>query len=60
MMHMESLFNQPQEFPSAILLARLADVVMNNNVLYRMVRPTEEGTQVVSVDRLVNVVPFRR
>ncbi|KAK7499333.1 hypothetical protein BaRGS_00009308 [Batillaria attramentaria] len=48
------------QFPSAILLAQLKDVVMNNNVLHRLVRPTEQGTQVVSVDRLVNVVPHRR
>lgn len=48
------------DFPSAILLARLKDVVVNNNVLHRLVRPTEAGTQVMSVDRLVNVVPYRR
>lgn len=60
MMQMEVLSNRSPEFPSAILLARHADVVMNNNVLHRMVRPTEQGTEVVSVNRLVNVVPFRR
>ncbi|KAL8560334.1 hypothetical protein ACOMHN_006065 [Nucella lapillus] len=60
MMQMESLPMQPEEFPSAIVLARLADVVVNNNVLYRLVQPTEQGTEVLSVNRLVNVVPFRR
>lgn len=48
------------QFPSAVLLARLEDVKINNNVLYRLVRPTETGTQVESVDKMVNVVPFRR
>ena len=60
MMQMEVLPMETQDFPSAIQLARLADVVMNNNVLHRLVRPTEQGTEVVSVNRLVNVVPFRR
>lgn len=60
MMQMEFLPTQSADFPSAIVLARLADVVVNNNILYRMVQPTEQGTEVVSVNRMVNVVPFRR
>lgn len=48
------------DFPAAILLARFEDVKQNNNVLYRLVRPTETGVQVESVDKMVNVVPFKR
>lgn len=55
-----NLFSEMDQFPSAVLLARLEDVKINNNVLYRLVRPTETGTQVESVDKMVNVVPFRR
>jgi hypothetical protein len=51
---------QSDDLPSAIVLARLKDVVLNNNVLYRLVKPTETGTEVVSVNRLCNVVPHRR
>ncbi|XP_076439602.1 uncharacterized protein LOC143279444 [Babylonia areolata] len=61
MMQMQDImYTQSEDFPSAIVLARLADVVVNNNVLYRMIQPTEQGTEVVSVNRMVNVVPFRR
>ena len=48
------------DWPSAIHLAKLEDVLFNNNVLHWLVKPTPDGTEVVSVNHFVNVVPHRR
>ena len=47
-------------FPDAFVIASQAHVYRDNNVLFRLVRPTADGFGVQSTDRMVNVVPYRR
>ena len=47
-------------FPNALVIASQEEVYRDNNVMYRLVRPTDDANGVQSTDRLVNVVPFRR
>ncbi|GFN80416.1 hypothetical protein PoB_000692200 [Plakobranchus ocellatus] len=49
-----------QPYPAALVIASLESVCIDNNVLYRLVRPLADGSGVESTERLVNVVPHRR